>query len=325
MYKKDKVSIIIPIYNGEKHLAECLDTIQNQTYTNLEIICINDGSRDKSLSILKEYQKKDDRFIVIDQKNAGQSKARNEGIRRASGKYISFVDCDDFIELDMIEKMVLKAEETNADIVITNFSLYFEDTGRYESYRDEVLYYTLKNKVFTVEECPEIIKYVGVWDKLFETDFLKKNNLFFWENIIYEDHLYSVQAELYANRISLIPEHLYYYRKNAGESITDKEADNDAFKTDFLRIHKKIQEILDENKTSLKVNKAYYEFFMENAIMHQRNSSTIRFYKYFFESMRKILDEKKIKVINTINNKMILEYANDIYKNKFFRCMKNIH
>ena len=93
MYKKDKVSIIIPIYNGEKHLAECLDTIQNQTYTNLEIICINDGSRDKSLSILKEYQKKDDRFIVIDQKNAGQSKARNEGIRRASGKYISFVDC----------------------------------------------------------------------------------------------------------------------------------------------------------------------------------------------------------------------------------------
>ena len=128
MYKKDKVSIIIPIYNGEKHLAECLDTIQNQTYTNLEIICINDGSRDKSLSILKEYQKKDDRFIVIDQKNAGQSKARNEGIRRASGKYISFVDCDDFIELDMIEKMVLKAEETNADIVITNFSLYFEDT-----------------------------------------------------------------------------------------------------------------------------------------------------------------------------------------------------
>ena len=67
-----------------------------------------------------------------------------------------------------------------------------------------------------------------------------------------------------------------------GESITDKEADNDAFKTDFLRIHKKIQEILDENKTSLKVNKAYYEFFMENAIMHQRNSSTIRFYKYFF-------------------------------------------
>lgn len=125
--------------------------------------------------------------------------------------------------------------------------------------------------------------------------------------------------------LSLIPEHLYYYRKNAGESITDKEADNDAFKTDFLRIHKKIQEILDENKTSLKVNKAYYEFFMENAIMHQRNSSTIRFYKYFFESMRKILDEKKIKVINTINNKMILEYANDIYKNKFFRCMKNIH
>ena len=81
MYKKDKVSIIIPIYNGEKHLAECLDTIQNQTYTNLEIICINDGSRDKSLSILKEYQKKDDRFIVIDQKNAGQSKARNEGMQ----------------------------------------------------------------------------------------------------------------------------------------------------------------------------------------------------------------------------------------------------
>ena len=161
MHKDDKVSIIIPVYNGEKHLVECLNTIQNQTYSNLEIICINDGSKDNSLSILKEYQNKDNRFIIIDQKNSGQSKARNEGICRASGKYISFVDCDDFIELNMIEKMVLKAESTNADIVITNFSLYFEDTGQYESYRDEVLYYTLRDKVFTINDCPEIIKYVG--------------------------------------------------------------------------------------------------------------------------------------------------------------------
>lgn len=325
MHKDDKVSIIIPVYNGEKHLVECLNTIQNQTYSNLEIICINDGSKDNSLSILKEYQNKDNRFIIIDQKNSGQSKARNEGICRASGKYISFVDCDDFIELNMIEKMVLKAESTNADIVITNFSLYFEDTGQYESYRDEVLYYTLKDKVFTINDCPEIIKYVGVWDKIFRTDFLKKNKILFWENIIYEDHLFSVQAEVYANRIALIPEHLYYYRKNAGESITDKEVENDKFKVDFLRIHKKIQEILDRNNASLKVKKNYYDFFMENAIMHQRNSTTIRFYRYFFENMRKMLDDEKIKVIKTINNKMILEYANDIYKKKLFRCMKNIH
>lgn len=325
MNKEEKVSIIIPVYNGEKYLVECLDTIQNQTYTNLEIICINDGSKDRSLNILKEYQKEDNRFVVIDQKNGGQSKARNEGIRRSTGKYIAFVDCDDFIELDMIEKMVLKAEKTNADIVITNFLLYFEDTGRYESYRDEVLYYTLNNTVFTINECPEIIKYVGVWDKLFKRDFLKQNTLFFWENMIYEDHLYSVEAEVYAKRISLIPEHLYYYRKNAGESITDKEVDDDNFKKDFLLIHKKIQKVLSDNNVSFEVKKNYYQYFMENAIMHQRNSTTIRFYKWFFENMKKILNKENIDIIKKIDNKMILEYANDVYKNKFCRCIKNIH
>lgn len=121
-----KISVIIPIYNSEKYLKRCLDSVINQTYKNLEIICVNDGSKDNSLQILQEYAQKDNRIIIIDKENAGVSAARNDGIRKATGEYIGFVDSDDWIELDMYEKMYKALKKYNTDIV--RISYYKNDT-----------------------------------------------------------------------------------------------------------------------------------------------------------------------------------------------------
>ena len=115
-----KISIIIPVYNVKKFLNKCLKSIVNQTFTDLEIICINDGSTDKSLSILNSFAQKDNRIIVINQSNQGQSCARNAGLAIATGEYTGFVDSDDWIDLDFYEKLYTAAEKYNADIVCVN-------------------------------------------------------------------------------------------------------------------------------------------------------------------------------------------------------------
>lgn len=116
-----KVSVVIPIYNVEKYLRQCLDSVVNQTLKDIEIICINDGSTDNSLDILEEYAQDDDRIKIVNLKeNMGVSNARNKGIEHASGEYIGFVDPDDYIDTDFYGKLYKKASETNADIVKGN-------------------------------------------------------------------------------------------------------------------------------------------------------------------------------------------------------------
>ncbi len=113
-----KISVIIPIYNSEKYLSECLESIINQTFKDIEIICINDGSKDNSLNILNEYLKKDNRIIIVNQKNSGVSSARNKGIRLSTGDFISFIDSDDYLDLNVYEKCVQRIIRDNSDIII---------------------------------------------------------------------------------------------------------------------------------------------------------------------------------------------------------------
>ena len=119
-----KVSVVIPVYNTQKYLDQCLGSILFQTYRNLEIICVNDGSTDNSLAILQKYAKFDKRIKIIDQKNMGISPARNEGMKVATGEFIIFFDSDDFFDSTMIEEMVMKAEEYDADIAVCSYSVF---------------------------------------------------------------------------------------------------------------------------------------------------------------------------------------------------------
>ena len=122
------ISIVIPVYNIEKYLKECLDSLVNQTFKDFEVICVNDGSKDKSLDILNEYAKKDSRFIVVTQENGGSGSARNNGLSRARGKYVQFLDGDDYFEPELLEKLYNLAEKYQANISVCS-SRKVDDNG----------------------------------------------------------------------------------------------------------------------------------------------------------------------------------------------------
>ena len=122
-----KVSVILPVYNVEKYLKQCLDTIVGQTLKEIEILCVDDGSTDDSVQILKEYEQKDHRIKVLSQKNAGAGAARNLGLRHASGKYLSFLDSDDFFEPDMLETAYEQAERYQAEMVVFRSNQYLTE------------------------------------------------------------------------------------------------------------------------------------------------------------------------------------------------------
>ncbi len=155
-----KISVILPIYNTSKYLRQCLDSIVNQTLKDIEIICIDDGSTDNSLDIVKEYTAKDPRVKFLTQPNQGQGVARNKGIDLAEGEYIGFVDTDDWIELNMYQKMYTTAIENNCDLVFCNYERFYEKSkkraiaNKFSEYGINIAPYKvfswkdLKNKVF---------------------------------------------------------------------------------------------------------------------------------------------------------------------------------
>lgn len=201
-----KFSIIVPVYNVEKYLPKCLDSLVNQTYSNIEIICINDGSTYSSLKILEEYAKKDNRIKIINQENQGVSVARNEGIDNAIGDYILFVDADDWIEINTCDILNKKIEKNNLDLIIFNA-------------------YIAKNSqcYFGFRSNKENIMYSNMWSICYNREFLNINNIHFPQNIkIAEDHIFRLQAITMANKISIIDEFLYYYladRENSSSKI----------------------------------------------------------------------------------------------------------
>ena len=169
-----KVSIIVPIYNVEKYLSKCIESILSQTYKNIEIILVDDGSPDNSPQICDEYAKKDDRIIVIHKANGGVSSARNAGIDIATGKYIGFVDPDDYIENNMYELMMNKIEEYQANIVICGYDYINENytvERHYHIQQDEIL--TQKQFMSMQFDMPPTIRH-GVVNKLFIAKTLKK-------------------------------------------------------------------------------------------------------------------------------------------------------
>ena len=216
-----KISVIVPVYNTEKYLRECLDSIVNQTFEDIEIICINDGSTDNSLDILKEYEKSDKRLSVVCQPNSGLSITRNHGIKLARGDYIYFIDSDDYLELTALEELYGISNENNLDILI--FKLINFDDGTTNKYTSE--YYEmeqfkyLNGKVFNYADVGEdaLNFAVSAPGKFYKMELIQ--NMEFPQNLIFEDNLFFAKAMLKANRVSFYDKHLYY-RRIRNDSIT---------------------------------------------------------------------------------------------------------
>lgn len=224
MQKTPKVSVIISVYNVEKYLAECLDSVVNQTLKDIEIICVDDGSPDRSIVILNEYAARDERIKIIRQENKGLPAARNAGLRVASGDYVYFVDSDDIIKSDALEKLYAFALENQTDIVLFNADLLIDD--HYTKYN--------ANKFLRFQDYPNTLSgphmfaamqqhneyYVPVWIQFYSKAFLTDNKLSFNESLrLYEDNLFSFECMCCAERVKYFNEVLYTYRIRAGSLI----------------------------------------------------------------------------------------------------------
>lgn len=219
-----KVSVIIPVYNVEKYLEECLDSIINQTLKEIEIICIDDGSTDSSLNVLENYKKKDKRIIVLQQQNLGAGAARNKGLDLARGKYLSFLDADDFFELTMLEKAYNKCEMDNAEICVFR-SMEFDNKSK----KSQLIPWTIRKR-FLPSNIPfsskKAAKYIfqvfngWAWDKLYNRKFIQFNKLEFQEIRTTNDAYFVFMANVLADKITILNDILAYHRVNTKTSLS---------------------------------------------------------------------------------------------------------
>ena len=219
------ISVIVPIYNGEGHIGKCLDSILNQTEKDIEIICINDGSTDSSFDVLLEYQKKDSRITVINQRNHGVSFSRNEGMRISRGDYIAFVDCDDCLEKKMLEILYRNIKDSGADVAICSANVI----GNKQTKEMDNIFRQLS--VISSHTCMIGDSYrlesengmmPFVWNKLYRKQFLIDNSILFPENVsLGEDSVFLIQLYKCCPTVTFVSDRLYNYSYMTDNSATD--------------------------------------------------------------------------------------------------------
>ncbi len=188
---KNKVTMVIPVYNSEKYIGRCLESVLNQTYKDIDILVINDGSKDNSQKIINEFAKKYKNITAIEQENMGVARTRNKAIQMTETEYIMFMDNDDFIDNDYIETLLTNAEEGQYDIVVCGYKRPTDD-GK-----------IIRNVKLTDEEFSKY-NVLAPWAKIYKTDFLKKNNLEFLDNDFGEDTYLNLQAYLLSDKTKVI-------------------------------------------------------------------------------------------------------------------------
>lgn len=213
--KNIKFSVIIPVYNIEAYLGTCLKSIINQTLTDLEIICINDGSTDKSLDILNFHAAQDVRIKIINQENKGLGAARNIGVSQAQGEYLIFVDSDDWLRTDALEQLNKQMQENPTDVCFFGYSNFF-DEGKY-NIPIPFLNNLLENKFNNIFDY--MFVNITAWGKIYSREFWQKNKIAFAENVFFEDNITNAQVFSFAKTCSICWHNLYYYRIRAN-SIT---------------------------------------------------------------------------------------------------------
>ena len=285
------VSVIIPIYNSEKLREKCIQSIVEQTYKNLEIICINDGSTDNSENIIKKYMSNDKRIQLINQKNFGVSHSRNVGINLANGQYIMFVDSDDYIEKDYIEIMITSLLKSNSQIIISGNTKVTNNLKIKQSIYNKSL-----NTVFDITYPKELDNMFKTYEfnsacmQLISTEIIKNNNIKFEKNIKYgEDMLFAFICYTYSKRTSYIMNYGYNYISNPDSVMNNYSIESlNKYYLDNITT----SEIMSKYITSKESSKLYYktlDIFAEISYK-LRISTDYKNYMHYISKARKEYD-----------------------------------
>lgn len=314
MSKNIKVSIIVPVYNVEKYLNECLESAVKQTLNNIEIIIVNDGSTDNSLSIIKEYESKYNNIKVINQTNKGQSEARNVGLSVSNGEYIYFLDSDDYIELTMMEDLFKLAKNKDLDIVHFNAEAFYDDkdtkdTNMYNGnrvfeedciYNGEQFYNTANSKnVYRASLCLYFYK----------KEFIINNELRFYKGILHEDELFSAKSIILADRISYLNKNYFHRRIRSGSIMTSPKGIKNIL--GYYRVAEELYKFYKLNKdlcmeTKILLLKSISEFYGNCIYMYTKlNEKSIEVMKYK-ETINQSIKEKE-EIYNLKNKKLLFK------------------
>lgn len=280
---KTDISIIVPIYNTEKYLNKCLDSLINQSKKELEFILINDGSKDNSEEIIKEY--KDERIKYYKNKNQGIGKTRNFGIEKATGKYLMFLDSDDYLEKDACELLYKKAEKENLDLVVCNYYKVYSNGTKEEFLIDDFVNSSLEsnNKLLNIIN-------LGPCNKIYLKELITKNNIKYLEDLKYEDTTFVAEAMLKAKKIGKLnkPLHNYLIRENSETTIRDEKCFDIIKVVDLLRNYYKENNFPKEELDKLTVR------ILTNYTIQQRMQSDKTLAMKFIDEAFSYL-EKEVK------------------------------
>lgn len=315
---KSLVSVIIPIYNVEQYLEKCLDSVINQTYKDLEIICVNDCSPDNSAQILLEYAQRDTRIKIVNrEKNGGLSAARNTGLDEAKGEYVYFIDSDDWIDLDYIEKMVSAITFSKTDVVVnTNVIQEFENKPS-----KKLVFGDLEIEENAFVDADNAINNImwASWAQLWDRKFLVKNDLGFLEGHIYEDMHFSPVAYSYMDKIYAIAASAYHYRIREN-SLCRQNEDDYSVKEKLLFVYNTVFDFFV--KTNY-IENHRVRLFPKDFILPALQNNNDKIYELLLTYLVKI--KKYVERDKELYDKVDYEFFTDIIQNIDLAKSKNYY
>lgn len=311
-----KISVIVPVYNVEQYVEKCVESISRQTYHNLEIILVDDGSKDNSGILCDELKRRDNRIIVIHQDNGGLPAARNSGLRIASGEFIIFIDSDDWIDSRMIEILLKRIIETDSDIAVCNaqtFNRSGMDNSLNGRYSDEIIDYSdntsLKFYYSALDAC---------WNHMYRASLIMDNKINFVSKdvVAQEDFFFQVKVYTFAKRVVTIAEKLYKYRER-GSSISKKGQSKD-FSEKCLRFVHYTEDFISDH-SSRKCND-FYDYQFLNMLMASINNVTVNTVMSISNTIRLYRNDKHYKhAINSAGVKYL--YPTSSIQHKYYRSI----
>lgn len=296
-----KISVVVPVYNVEKYLKECIDSIINQTLEDIEIICVNDGSTDSSLEILNDYAKKDSRIIVINKSNSGYGHTMNMGLNAASGEYIGIIESDDFADKNMFEDLYKLAKEYDADIVKGDWYNYWSKNKF--ARKNNRISSAKALKLTNSKQDKSLLRInPSVWSAIYKKEFLNKYNIRFLETpgASYQDLAFSFKIFALAERVILTDKaYLYYRQDNMNSSVKSKT---------------KVYCVCDEYEEIDRFLEQYPDLKFEFKVQEEINR-----YNGYVSSVLRIDDSVKPEFVKVFSDHFKEEYNTGLLGNEFFK------